>query len=527
MTDVVIVGAGSAGCVLANRLSADPRRSVTLIEAGGSDWHPMLRMPSAFYMPVTHPRFNWGYSTDPEPHMNQRRMLCPRGRALGGSSSINGMVYVRGHPTDFDRWQAMGALGWSYSDVLPYFKKAQRFAGLEADNAFQGASGPLGVTNGSLTNPLYQMFLQAAQEAGYSLRGDLNDNVQEGFGPLPMTVQNGMRASAARAYLHPVITRNNLHLIRDAMVLGVELDRAKATGVRIKRGRAVERIAAGQVILCAGAINSPQLLMLSGIGAGADLRSVGVTVRHELPGVGQNLMDHLEIYVQQGCTKPLSLYANLSLSGRARIGLQWLLTRTGLGATNHFEAGGFVRSAEYKNAPDIQFHFLPAAMQYDGTAHAQEHGFQAHVGPMLSTSRGRVKLLSSDPSVAPSILFNYMSDAEDWRVFRKAIRTARSIFAQPAFASVRGKELRPGSECESDQELDAFIRAHAESAYHPCGTCRMGNDALSVVDPTGRVHGIDALRVVDASIFPHITNGNLNAPTIMLAERMADLIESG
>ncbi|MEZ5595732.1 MAG: choline dehydrogenase [Pseudomonadales bacterium] len=520
--DVLIVGGGSAGCVLAGRLSEDPTRRVTLLEAGGGDWHPMLRMPSAFYLPVRHPRFNWGYVSEPEPHLNGRRLLCPRGRVLGGSSSINGMVYVRGHPADFDRWDTLGATGWNYASVLPYFRKAQRFEGLTHDETFRGAQGPLRVRNGALRNPLYGMFLAAARQAGYPLRADLNDNEQEGFGPLPMTVEHGLRASASHAYLRHARQRPNLRVVTHARVGRIAVAGRCASHVEaLVKGRP-ERFTGKEIVVCGGAINSPQLLMLSGLGPADDLARLGIRVVQDLPGVGANLMDHLEIYVQQACRQPISLYRELGFTGRARIGLQWLVTRQGLGATNHFEAGGFIRSDASRAQPDIQFHFLPAAMQYDGSANAAMHGYQAHVGPMLSPSRGSVSLHSADPLAAPRIRFNYMAHAGDWAVFRAAIRAARQLFAQPAFDDVRGAEIRPGDACASDADLDAFIRQHAESAYHPCGTCRMGSDALSVVAPDGRVHGTDNLRVVDASIFPHITNGNLNAPTIMVAERLAD-----
>lgn len=523
-SDVLIIGAGSAGCVMANRLSADRNRRVTLVEAGGNDRHPMLRMPSAFYMPVRHRRFNWGYSSEPEPNLQQRRLLCPRGRVVGGSSSINGMVYVRGNPADFERWQQMGAKGWSYADVLPYFKKAQMFEGLQAPDDYRGHQGPLTVTDGALRNPLYQRFLDAAEQAGYPRRADLNDAEQEGFGPLPMTVNNGVRASAAQAYLHPASQRHNLSIRCHALTTRLLFREQRVVGAEVlARGR-TQQLFADEVILCGGAINSPQLLLLSGIGPAHELAAHDIPVLLDLPGVGKNLMDHLEIYVQQACTQPISLYKDLGLFGRARIGAEWLLQRTGLGATNHFEAGGFIRSAPDQPYPDIQFHFLPAAMQYDGSARAQLHGYQAHVGPMLSASRGEVTLNSRNPRQHPRIRFNYMSDAQDWRVFRAAIRAARKLFSQAAFDDVRGDEIQPGTDLQSDDELDNFVRQHAESAYHPCGTCRMGEDAGAVVDATGKVHGLDGLRIVDASIFPHITNGNLNAPVIMAAEKIADTL---
>ncbi len=517
-SNYLIVGAGSAGCVMANRLSENPDCSVVLLEAGGSDRRLMVRMPSAFYMPVRHPKLNWGYVSEPETHLNGRRLLCPRGRVLGGSSSINGMVYVRGHRDDFDRWEALGARGWNYDTVLPYFTKAQRFAGQTEPHPCKGHNGPLAVTNGKMENPLYQAFLSAAAQAGHTLRDDLNDGDQEGFGALPMTVDNGWRASAARAYLTPVRSRSNLTIETHARALRLMSCGTRVSGVEImQRGRR-RTLDADHVIVCAGAIDSPALLLRSGIGPAQDLRKLGIDVVADLPGVGQNLMDHLEIYVQQACTQPVSLYRHLSPWGRLKIGLEWLTTRQGLGATNHFEAGGFIKSEPERSQPDIQFHFLPAAMQYDGSAKASQHGFQAHVGPMLSASRGTVGLRSSNPAAAPVIQFNYMSTEADWQVFRRAIEYAREIFAQPAFAAYRGAELRPGS-----SDVDAFIREHAESAYHPCGTCRMGADPGAVVDDRGRVHGMSGLSVVDASVFPHITNGNLNAPTIMLAERMADL----
>ncbi|XOV82604.1 MAG: choline dehydrogenase [bacterium] len=523
---ILIIGAGSAGAVLANRLTEDPDCHVTLLEAGGSDRRLIVQMPSAFYLPVKNKSLNWGYLSEPEEHLNNRRLLCPRGRVLGGSSAINGMVYVRGNAADFTAWAELGAKNWDYANVLPYFRKAQRFDGTADNDPYRGADGPLAVCEGALQNPLYNTFLSAAAEAGYPLRDDLNGAQQEGFGRLPMTVDKGIRASTARAYLKPAQHRTNLHVHTRTHALNLLFDGNRATGVLAQQHGREKVFHADEVILCAGAINTPQLLMCSGIGPADDLLQVDIDPVLDLPGVGQNLMDHLEVYVQQACTEPVSLYKDLGLYGRARIGLQWLVHQRGLGATNHFEAGGFIRSGAEVAYPDIQFHFLPAAMQYDGSARANQHGYQAHVGPMLSASRGTVTLFSSNPKQAPRIKFNYMSHAEDWQVFRRAIRAAREIFAQPAFDRFRGPELRPGAQAQSDADLDAFIAEYAESAYHPCGTCRMGEDSAAVVNSQGQVHGLEHLSVVDASIFPRITNGNLNAVVIMVAERCADLIKA-
>jgi choline dehydrogenase len=523
-SDYLIIGAGSAGCVLANRLSANPNNRVTLLEAGGHDRHLILRMPAAFYLPVRHRKLNWGYTSEPEAKMNNRRISCPRGRVIGGSSSINGMVYIRGNARDFDHWQDLGAHGWNAESVLPYFKKAQHFSGIDTQHPFKGHDGPLAVTDGRMSNPLYQLFLDAAKQVGYASNEDLNGADQEGFGSLPMTVAAGVRASTAQAYLHPIRDRPNLTVVSGALAHKILFEGNQAIGAEVTVRGQITNHFANNIIICAGAINSPQLLLLSGIGPGADLQAMDIKLQADLPGVGKNLMDHLEVYVQQACKQPISLYKDLGVLGRGKIGLRWLWNQSGLGATNHFEAGGFIRSSAEVPYPDIQFHFLPAAMQYDGSAKANMHGFQAHVGPMLSKSRGAVTLHSIDPAVHPQINFNYMSDPDDWRIFREAIRRAREIFAQKAFDDVRGEELKPGAAAVSDTDLDTFIRAHAESAYHPCGTCRMGEDDHAVVDSAARVHGIDNLRVVDASIFPHITNGNLNAPTIMVAERIADLM---
>jgi choline dehydrogenase len=522
--DYVIVGAGSGGCAVAGRLT-EAGKSVIVIEHGGSDWGPFINMPGALSYPMNMARYDWGYQTEPEPHLGGRRLVCPRGKVIGGSSSINGMIYVRGHALDYDHWREEGCDGWGYADVLPYFKRMEDWhdGGHGGDPAWRGQGGPLHVTRGRRDNPLVQAFVEAGRQAGYPVTGDYNGEQQEGFGAFDMTVWQGERWSAAKAYLRPAL-KHGAELVR-ALARRVVFDGARATGVEVSRGGKVEVIRArAEVILAASAINSPKLLMLSGIGPAAQLAEQGIEVRVDRRGVGQNLQDHLELYVQMAATQPVSLAKYWSLAGKAWVGAQWLFARSGPGASNQFESCGFIRSQAGVQYPDIQYHFLPIAVRYDGQVAPEGHGFQAHVGPMRSPSRGEVTLRSNDPEEAPRIFFNYMSTEEDWRDFRRCIRLTREIFGQEAFAPYRGKELQPGAEAETDEDLDAVIREHAESAYHPCGTCRMGraDDPRSVVDPEGRVIGVDGLRVADSSIFPRITNGNLNAPSIMVGEKIAD-----
>ena len=520
--DYVVVGAGSAGCAIAYRL-AQAGKSVMVVEHGGTDWGPFINMPAALSYPMNMSRYDWSYVTEPEPHMGGRIMACPRGKVLGGSSSINGMIYVRGHAHDFDTWAEMGADGWAYADVLPYFKRAENWHGDAGDPAFRGHDGPLHITRGPRKNPLFDAFIQAGANAGYGATDDYNGQRQEGFGAFEMTVWQGERWSAAKAYLRPALKSGNCTMAR-GLVEKVEITDGRATGVRLVGGQIIT--ARAEVVLSAGSINSPKILMLSGIGPAKHLAEHGIPVIADRAGVGANLQDHLEIYVQFAATKPVSLAPYWSLWGKALVGAQWLLTRKGLGASNNFEACGFIRSRAGIAYPDIQYHFLPIAVRYDGKTAANGHGFQAHVGPMRSKSRGSVSLRSADPKDAPRILFNYMSHPDDWDEFRTAIRLTREIFATEPMAGFVDHEIQPGAKAQSDAALDAVIREHAESAYHPCGTARMGraDDPWAVVDAQTRVIGVEGLRLADSSIFPQIPNGNLNAPSIMVGEKAADHI---
>ncbi|WP_164658022.1 choline dehydrogenase [Tropicibacter sp. Alg240-R139] len=523
--DFVIVGAGSAGCAMAYRLS-EAGASVLVIEHGGTDVGPFIQMPAALSYPMNMARYDWGYQSEPEPHLDGRQLACPRGKVIGGSSSINGMVYVRGHAMDFDHWSEMGADGWSYADVLPYYKRMETWhdGGHGGDPTWRGTDGPLHVTRGPRANPLFKAFVDAGQQAGYEVTSDYNGEKQEGFGPMEQTVYKGRRWSAANAYLRPALKRPNCDLVK-GLAARVVMEEGRATGVEVVRGGKSEIIRARrEVVLAASSINSPKLLMLSGIGAGAHLAEHGIDVVADRPGVGANLQDHLELYIQQAATQPITLYKHWNLISKGAIGAQWLFTKTGLGASNQFESAAFIRSQAGVQYPDIQYHFLPMAVRYDGQAAAEGHGFQAHVGPMRSKSRGAVTLRSNRAEDAPKILFNYMSHEQDWAEFRTCIRLTREIFGQEAFEPFAGHEIQPGDALQSDEELNGFIKEHVESAYHPCGTCRMGraDDANAVVDPEGRVIGVDGLRVADSSIFPRITNGNLNAPSILVGEKMSD-----
>ncbi len=525
--DYIIVGAGSAGCVLANRLSEDGVASVLLVEAGALDHSLFIHMPSALSYPMADKKYTWLYESEPEPFMNGRRIHCPRGRVIGGSSSINGMVYVRGHALDYDGWANAGGMeAWSYAHCLPYFRKAETRA--QGGDRYRGDAGPLHVSTGAGRNPLYQAFVEAGQQAGYPYTADMNGYQQEGLGPMDMTVHKGRRWSTAMAYLRPAWKRKNLKVRLNCLVTRVMFEgfeSRRAVGIEVFREGQLQQLrATKEVILSGGAINSPQLLKLSGVGNPAELQPLGIGVTAPSKGVGENLQDHLETYVQFECTQPITLFSALKPFNKLKIGLEWLLFRTGLGATNHFESGGFIRSEAGVRHPDLQYHFLPMAVRYDGRSPATCHGFQAHVGPMRATSRGHVRLSDAQATTPPRILFNYMSTEQDRKEMRAAVRLTREIFQQAAFDAFRGVELSPGIQVQSDDEIDAHIRANAETAYHPSGTCRMGTDEMSVTDGQGRVHGVERLRVVDASIMPQVVSGNLNAPTIMMAEKLSDAI---
>ncbi|GGA28532.1 choline dehydrogenase [Neptunicoccus cionae] len=526
--DYIIIGAGSAGCAMAYRLSEDGKHKVLVVEYGGTDWGPFIQMPGALSYPMNMKRYDWGYQSEPEPHLGGRRLAAPRGKVIGGSSSINGMVYVRGHARDYDTWAEKGAQGWSGADVMPYFKRQENWdaSGHGGDPEVRGNSGPLHVQRGSRENPLTHAFVEAGRQAGYQVTEDYNGTQQEGFGPMDQTVHKGQRWSAANAYLKPALKRPNVELVK-GHANRVVIEQGRAIGVEITQGGKVTTLRANrEIIVSASAFNSPALLMRSGIGPAAHLREHGIEVVADRAGVGQNLMDHLELYIQVKSLQPVTLFKYWNLIGKGYVGAKWLLTGKGPGASNQFESAAFIRSRAGIEYPDIQYHFLPMAVRYDGQAAAEGHGFQAHVGPMRSTSRGAVTLNSADPAKAPKILFNYMSKEQDWEDFRTCIRLTREIFAQDAFEPYNGGEIQPGAAVQTDEELNGFIKEHAESAYHPCGTCKMGaaDDPMAVVDPECRVIGVEGLRVADSSIFPSIPNGNLNAPSIMVGEKASDHI---
>jgi len=525
--DFVIVGGGSAGCALANRLSADPGTTVLVLEAGRSDVRldPFIHMPAALPYPIGNRFYDWKYESEPEPHMGGRRVYHARGKVLGGSSSINGMIFQRGNPMDYERWAGdKGMDDWDYAHCLPYFKRMETC--LAGADAWRGGSGPLVLERGPATSPLFGAFFEAVQQAGYPLTDDVNGYRQEGFAAFDRNVHRGRRLSAARAYLHPVMDRPNLRVETLAMVTGLVSEGNRVTGVDYKRaGRSLRRVRAGEVILCGGAINSPQLLLLAGIGPARGLEQLGIPVLADLPGVGSNLQDHLEVYIQYASKQPVSIGPWLKHRHKPRIGAEWLFLRRGVGASNHFEAGGFIRSNDRVDYPNLMFHFLPIAIRYDGSRPAATHGYQVHIGPMYSDVRGTVTLKSRDPHEHPALRFNYLSTENDRREWIEMVRAARDILNQPAFAVFNAGELSPGPGVETDQEILDWVAKDAETALHPSCTARMGVDDLSVLDPeTMRVHGVDGLRVVDASAMPYIPNGNIYAPVMMLAEKAADLV---
>jgi choline dehydrogenase len=526
--DFVIVGGGSAGSALGNRLSADPSNRVLALEAGRPDdlWDIFIHMPAALTFPIGSRFYDWKYESVPEPFMNGRRIYHARGKVLGGSSSINGMIFQRGNPLDYERWAAdPGMSTWDYAHCLPYFKRMERCMAADREDPYHGHAGPLVVERGPATNPLFGAFFEAVQQAGYPLTDDVNGFRQEGFAAFDRNIRNGRRLSAARAYLHPVMSRPNLDVETRAFVTRILFEGTRAVGVEYHHAGATKRARGGEIVLCGGAINSPQLLQLSGVGDAEELRSLGIEVVRDLAGVGEHLQDHLEVYIQYACKQPVSVAPYMKWRWRPWVALRWLVFRSGPGATNHFEAGGFVRGNDRVAYPNLMFHFLPIAVRYDGSAPASDHGYQVHIGPMYSDARGSVKITSTDPTVHPALRFNYLSTDQDRREWVEAVRVARSILNQPAFEPFNAGELSPGPSVETADEILAWVARDGETALHPSCTCRMGTDDASVVDPmTMRVHGVEGLQVVDASVMPYVTNANIYAPVMMVAEKAADII---
>ena len=523
--DYIVIGAGSAGAIVASRLSEDPSCTVLLVEYGGSDRSVFIRMPSALGIPMNSKKYNWGFESAPEPYLNNRRMNCPRGKVLGGTSSINGMVHVRGNAHDYDEWESHGAVGWNYQNCLPYFKKLENHQCVTSEYA--GDDGPVAISGGNnMSNPLYRAFIDAGVNAGYGETEDYNGYRQEGFGQKFMNVDQGVRASTSHAYLKGAKRRSNLTVLKHALVKKINFAEKAATGIECEiAGSTHEFSARREVILCAGAIGSPHLLQVSGVGPAAALQDAGIEVLHDLPGVGENLQDHLEFNFQYRCKQPISLNNQLGLFNKALIGARWLLFKTGLGRTNHFESCAFIRSRAGVKWPDIQYHFLPGAITYDGGVAFKGHGFQVHVGHNKATSRGHVRAISADIKQHPEIRFNYLETEHDRQGFRDCVHLTREIMRQPAMDAYRGEVIQPSAEVQTDEQIDAFVREAVDSAYHPAGTCKIGVDAMAVVGPDLKVRGLEKLRVIDSSVFPTVPNGNLNAPTMMVAERGADLIK--